>query len=227
MRSDRISRLGWVCQSILIILESFVVMKKYTLIASLLLAALTVTAAAAQNSDRFILLRLPETVIASVVQNSLPFVVNQTSSSLVGSISVTDISDLVFRDDSVAATVALQGRDVQLNTSFGGNQISLNVGSVDLNFDAAAALHFDRETQTLFIRPTVSGVEQQENNEAGKLILALFNDQEIPMVLDAPQPIITDIGSNELVIETRVHDVAVKPGSIDILLEPTTSVRNK
>ncbi|MEJ2058462.1 MAG: hypothetical protein P8X39_11560 [Desulfofustis sp.] len=202
-------------------------MKKFILITALLVAAFGAAAAAQQNTGRFILLSLPESVIATVVEQSLPIVVNQASNSLVGSISVTDINNLALKNDSITAAVSMQGRDVQLNTSFGGNQIRLNVGSVDLNFNAAATLRFDKESQTLFIHPTVSGLEQQENNEAGKLMLALFNDQEIPLVLDTLQPIITDIGSNELVIDTRVHDVVVKPGLIDIWLEPKTSVRNK
>lgn len=202
-------------------------MKKYILIAALLLAVMTTSAAAEQDTDRKILLRLPESVIASVVEKSLPFVVNQDTGSLAGSISITDISNLVFMDNSLAAAVSVQGRDVQLNTSFGGNQIRLNVGSVDLNFDIAAALRFDRDSQTLFIHPVVDGLEKQQNNQAGTLILALFNDQEIPLTLDPLQPIITDIGGNELVIDTQVHDVSVKPGSIDILLDPETSVRKK
>ncbi len=202
-------------------------MKKLMLIALLLLALPTVSAHAEQSGNDAILLRLPESVIAAIVEQALPFDVNQESSSLAGSISVIDISNLTFKDGSVAAAVSMQGRDMQLNTSFGGHQVRLNVGSVDLNFDIATALRFDRDSQTLFIRPTVSGLDQQENNEAGQLIVALFNDQEIPLPLDTIQPIITDIGSSELVIDTRVHDVIVKPGSIDILLEPKTSVRKK
>lgn len=202
-------------------------MKKLMLIALLLLALPTVSAHAEQSGNDAILLRLPESVIAAIVEQALPFDVNQESSSLAGSISVIDISNLSFIDGSVAAAVSMQGRDMQLNTSFGGHQVRLNVGSVDLNFDIATALRFDRDSQTLFIRPTVSGLDQQENNEAGQLIVALFNDQEIPLPLDTIQPIITDIGSSELVIDTRVHDVIVKPGSIDILLEPKTSVRKK
>ena len=212
---------------ILTVQELFVVMKKFTLITSLILTLLAASAAAEQPGSDAILLRLPESVIASIVEKSLPFVVGQESSSLAGSISVTDISKLVFKDGSAGAAVSIQGRDVELKTSFGGSQINLNVGSVDLNFDVAATMRFDRDNQTLFIRPSVSGLDQQDNNEVGALIVALFNDQEIPLALADIEPIITDIGSSQLVIDTRVHDVLIRPGSVDILLEPKTSVRKK
>lgn len=202
-------------------------MKKCILIASLLLTLLALSAAAEQPGSDAILLRLPESVVADMVEKSLPLVVNQESSSLAGSISVTRINDLVFKDGSLAAAVSMQGRDVLLNTSFGGQQVRLNVGSVDLNFDLAATLRFDRDSQTLFIHPTVSGLDQQENSEVGKLIVALFNDREIPLSVDGIQPIITDIGSNELVIGARVHDVTLKRASVDILLVPETAVRKK
>lgn len=202
-------------------------MKKIALIVSLLLTLLTVSAFADQQSNDTILLRLPDSVIASIVKKSLPFIINQESSSLAGSISVTDISKLVIKDGLFGAAVSMQGRDVQVDTSFGGHQVKLNVGNLDLNFDVAATMRFERDSRTLFIRPTVSGLDEQGNNEAGKLIVALFNDQEIPLLLDEIQPIITDVGSSELVIDTEVHDVQLRPGSVDILLEPKSSVRKK
>lgn len=202
-------------------------MKKITLIASLLLFTLFISPALADKQS--ILLRLPESVVVDVIQKCLPFSVSQKSDSLAGSITVTRIDSLVFKEQSLAAAVTMNGRDVKLNTSFGGHQIVLNVGSVDLNFDVSALVSFDRKAQTLYIRPTVSGLDQQgsQNNDVGKLIVALFNDQEIPLTLEKLQPIITDIGSTELIIDTVVNDVLLSPGSIDILLTPTTSAKKK
>ncbi len=201
-------------------------MKKFLLIA-VLLFIVPISPLSADNQS--ILLRLPEPVVADIVKASLPFTVQHNSDSLTGSISVTRIDQLVFKDQALSAAMSLNGREVQLNTSMGGHQIRLNVGNVDLNFDVSAQLRFDRSSQTLFIRPTISGLDQQtgQNNEAAKLIAALFNDQELPIALDKLQPIITDIGSSELIIDTLVNDVLLKPGSIDILLTPTTRIREK
>lgn len=200
---------------------------KKTLLIAVLLFILPISPLSADNQS--ILLRLPEPVVADVISKSLPFAVQPESDSLAGSISVTRIDQLVFQDQALSAALSLNGRDVQLNTSIGGHQIRLNVGNVELDFDVSAQVRFDRQSQTLFIRPLISGLDQQtgQNNEAAKLIAALFNDQELPIALDKIQPIITDIGSSKLIIDTLVKDVLLKPGSIDILLTPETSIQKK
>jgi hypothetical protein len=202
----------------------FVVMKKFLLIA-VFLFILPISPSSADNQS--ILLRLPEPVVADIIGKSLPFDVQPNADSLAGSISVTRIDQLAFSDQALSAAMSLTGREVQLNTSIGGHQLRLNVGTVDLNFDVSAQVRFDPGSQTLFIRPIISGLEQQttQSNEVAKLIAALFNDREIPLALDKMQPIITDIGSSELIIDTLVKDVQLQPGSIDILLTPTASTR--
>ncbi len=176
-----------------------------------------------------ILLNLPESVVVDVLQKCLPFQINETTDALAGVISVERIDNLVFQDKSLAAAVKMSGKDVQLNTSFGGQQIRLKVGNVDLNFNVSAVIRFDQKTQTLFIRPSVSGFDQQggENNEVGKLILALFNDQEIPLAFDRLQPIITDLGSKKLIIDMVVNDVVVQPGMLTVKMLPSSSVKKK
>ena len=90
-------------------------------------------------------------------------------------------------------------------------------------------MRFDKASQTLFIRPTVSGTDQQgtQNKEVGDLIAALFNDQEFPVALDTLQPIITDIGTRELIINMSIEDVRLKPKTLLLLLTPKTSVKKK
>ena len=173
-----------------------------------------------------ILLSLPETVVAEAVQKSLPIQVNQPSAALAGLITVEKIQNIDFRDESLSATVTMSGRDVQLNTDIGGHNLRLKVGNVELDFSLEAALRFDKPSQTLFIRPTVSGIDQRgsQNNEAGELIAALFNEQEIPVVLDDLQPVTADIGNRQLVIDMSVEDIRLGPDLIEILLLPQTSV---
>lgn len=174
-------------------------------------------------------LSLPDTVVAEVVRKCMPFVVNQPSETLAGVISVDKVENLVFKDGSLAAAVTMSGRDVQLNAAFGGQQIRLNVGNVNLDFSLEAVMRFDKASQTLFIRPTVSGTDQQgtQNKEVGDLIAALFNDQEFPVALDTLQPIITDIGTRELIINMSIEDVRLKPKTLLLLLTPKTSVKKK
>ncbi len=174
-----------------------------------------------------IILSLPEKVVAEMVQKSLPLQVNQPSESLAGLISVEKVENLNFNDNSLAATVTMSGRDVQLNTKLGGHNLLLKVGNVELDFSLEAVTRFDKASQTLFIRPTVSGIDQRgsQNNEVGELIAALFNEQELPVALENLAPIITDIGNRQLVVDMSVEDIRFGPDAVEILLTPQTSVK--
>ncbi|MBT8347306.1 MAG: hypothetical protein KJO28_13495 [Desulfofustis sp.] len=201
-------------------------MKKVILLAILLLFCLLYPGL---STGQPILLSLPEKVVAEVVQKSLPLQVNQPSDTLAGQISVEKVENLNFKDESLAATVTMSGRNVQLNTSIGGHNLLLKVGNVELDFSLEAVMRFDKPSQTLFIRPTVSGIDQRgsQNNEVGELIAALFNGQEIPVALENLQPIITDIGTRQLVIDMSVEDVRLGSDVVEILLTPQTSIKSK
>ena len=176
-----------------------------------------------------ILLSLPETVVAEMVQKSLPLAVSQPSESLAGLISVEKIENLDFKDNSLGATVTMSGRDVQLNTNLGGHNLLLKVGTVELDFSLEAITRFDKASQTLFIRPSVTGIDQRgsQNNEVGNLIAALFNEQELPVALENLEPIITDLVNRQLVIDMSVEDIRFLPDSVEILLSPQTSVKTR
>lgn len=201
-------------------------MKKVAIIFMILICC---RPAAVLATPQPILLSLPESTVAHLIQQSLPFGVNQNSEVLSGVIAVERIDNLDFKDGALTAEVMTSGRDVQLTTSVGGHQIKLNVGTVELEFSLSAAVRFDRDSQTLFVRPQVTGHEQkeQQNKEVGELIMALFNDQEIPLSLASIEPIVTDLGTRELFIDLSVEEVMIKDNSVEILVSPQTSVKDK
>lgn len=176
-----------------------------------------------------IVLSLPDAVVGKVVQKCLPLQLNQPSESLAGLISVEKVENLAFKDKSLTAAVTMKGQNVQLNTDIGGHQLRLNVGNVDLQFSLRAVTRFDKASQTLFIRPTVSELNQQgsQSQEVGNLLAGLFNEQEYPLTLNNLQPIITDLGNRELIIDMIVEDVRLGPKTLDIFLTPNSSIKPK
>ncbi|MEJ2135413.1 MAG: hypothetical protein P8X86_09230 [Desulfofustis sp.] len=181
------------------------------------------------GSGQPIVLSLPDTVVAEVVQQCLPLQINQPAETLAGLISVEKLEYLTFKDKSLTAAVTMRGQNVQLNTAIGGHQLRLNVGNVDLQFSLQAVTRFDKASQTLFIRPTVSELNQQgsQSQEVGTLVASLFNEQEFPLPLDNLQPIIADLGQRELSIDMIVEVIRLGPQTIAILLTPKTSVKPK
>ena len=179
-------------------------------------------------ANETILLSLPQSIIADAISKSLPIAFPQDSETITGTIAVSRVEDLTFSDQTLSARISLSGRDMRINTSFGSQQIRVNVGNVDLGFSVSATTRYDKTSRTLLLHPVVSGIEEQgsQNGEIGTLMVALFNDQDIPIPLDRLEPIITDIGSRRLVIDTQVENVVVKPGKLKIFLLPRTTVSN-
>jgi hypothetical protein len=174
-----------------------------------------------------ILISLPQSVISDTLSKSLPIEFRQGSDSLAGTIGVSRVDNLVIDDQLMSGLISLSGRDMQINTSFGSQQIRVNVGNVDLNFSVAATSRYDKASRTLMLHPTVTGVDEQgsQNGDIGKLIIALFHDRDIPVALSEIQPIITDLGSKKLIIDMQVEDVVLKPGRVDLYLTPRTAVK--
>lgn len=174
-----------------------------------------------------ILISLPQSVISETLSKSLPIEFRQGSDSLAGTIGVSRVENLVIGDQLMSGLISLSGRDMQINTSFGSQQIRVNVGNVDLNFSVAATSRYDKASRTLMLHPTVTGVDEQgsQNGDIGKLIIALFHDRDIPVALSEIQPIITDLGSKQLIIDMQVEDVVLKPGRIDLYLSPRAAVK--
>lgn len=193
-----------------------------------LLLILSFTVHSAFANTQTVTLNLPEAVLADAIQKSLPIEINEVSEALAGTIAVSKIDNLNLSDQSLAASITMSGRDVQVNTDIGGHQIKLNVGNVELNFDVNAALRYDKTSQTLFVLPKVADQDaNKKNNDVGNLIIALFNGKEIPLAIDKLQPFITDIGSKKLMISMQVADVIVVPDALVIHIIPETSVQNQ
>lgn len=193
----------------------------------LIILLLTVNCCSVSWASESILLSLPQSVIAETVSKSLPIQIKEAPETLAGTIAIKRVDNLVFKDQAMSGQISLSGRDMQISTSFGSQQIHVNVGNVDLSFTVSATTRYDKATRTLLLHPTVTGLDEQgsQNGEIGKLIIALFNDQDIPITLDKLQPIITDIGSKKIVIDTQIEDMILKPGKLDIYLLPRTSIK--
>lgn len=193
----------------------------------LLLTASACCTAAASWAAETILLSVPQSVIAEAVSKSVPIEFAENSETLAGTITINRVDNLVLKDQAVSGQLSLSGRDMQLNTSFGSQEIRVNVGNVNLGFTVSATTRYDKTSKTLLLHPTVTEVDEQgsQNGEIGKLIIALFNDRDIPIALDTLQPIITDIGSKTLAIDTEIENVLVKKGKLNIRLLPHISVK--
>lgn len=178
-----------------------------------------------QAQDR-LTLSLPESVLAEAITASLPLEYKTASKSLKGNIRIIDISEIQLLDKHLACRLHLAGDKLQIITEMGGHNISLNVGSVELEFRTKAALRFDEKEQTLFITPAIEEVTSSQDaggGDIGNTIVQLLNGNEFPINMQDIDPIITKAGAKTLTVTTRIADIRAKQDWLQVFLNPTIS----
>lgn len=194
--------------------------------AFILVVALVVSAQLAHGAEKVnntIVLTIPEPILVDAVRKSLPVVLNTGSESLDGSIAIEQIDNLQLSEEQLSALVTVVGNDIQIKTTIAGQQLRLNVGTVQLTFNMAAATRYEAPTQTLFIKPTVTDLKTEQGqagDELGTLLVGLFNGKEFPLSIDKLQPIITDTGTKKLELGLQIEDILISENMLRLHLLP-------
>lgn len=177
---------------------------------------------AAEKQD--ITLQLPEATLADVLTRMLPIQIDRPHEMIKGTLAIDKISRLKLDNNAVSALVSLTGHDLQVTTDIAGQQLRLNIGTVEMDCALSATLRYDRATQTLFITPQISTINSEgnaNNGKAGALLAGLLNGREIPVTIDRLQPIVTNAGGKKVTIKLKLAEVAVVPHLLTLYLRPT------
>lgn len=177
-----------------------------------------------------ITLNLPEKVIAQAVTAVLPINIDAHSKSIQGNITIINISALDITDQHLACQLHLAGTNLAFITEIAGHEIKLKVGSVEIDFKANAALRFDAEKQTLYIKPVVKNVTTDgdgKNGEIGQALIALLNGREFPVSMQNLDPLIAEAGAKTVTITTKIADIQAKQGAIQLQLIPSISSKTR
>lgn len=195
---------------------------------AVVLFSLTVVCATALAADDEITLNLPETVIANTLTKLLPLEFPADSSSLKGKIIIKRVSEVELLDQHLRCRLHLIGDQLKILTELAGNSISLNVGTIELDFTAMARLRFDPQSQTLFITPVVDEINNKQDGaggDIGQTLLAIFDGQELPLSMKDLDPIVARAGKKTVTIDTWIADIQAYPQRLQLSLKPqiTTS----
>jgi len=195
---------------------------------AVVLLSLTMVCATSLAADDEITLNLPETVIADTLTKLLPLEFPADSSSLKGKIIIQRVSEIELLDQHLRCRLHLIGDQLKILTELAGNNISLNVGTIELDFTAMARLRFDPQSQTLFITPVVDEINNKQNGaggDIGQTLLAIFDGQELPLSMKDLDPIVARAGKKTVKIDTWIADIQAYPKRLQLSLKPkiTTS----
>ncbi len=185
-------------------------------------------AAKSLMAEEFITLNLPEAVITKAVAAILPLRIDAHSEVIQGDIQIINISELRLTNGHLACRLHLTGTQLALLTEIAGHEIKLQVGSVEIDFKADAAIRFDAKKQILYIKPLVKNVAANapgSDADIGQALVGLLNGQEFPITMQELDPLIARAGSKTITINSTIADIQARPQAIQLSLRPQVSAR--
>jgi hypothetical protein len=201
-------------------------MRKTPLIFALFSLLIPLQLQAAAETSLYITMNLPEAVIEKSMKQILPLSLEGSSSTLEGTITVMDITDLRIKNQQILFHLDIMGNNLHLVTRVANQDIRLKLGSTRVDFDCDARIRYDTAKQTLFIRPTASDVQGSEalsKGDIGQTLLLFLNGREFPLTMQNLKPIITEASDKIITINTKIVDVKGVEGALQLSLSPTVT----
>jgi hypothetical protein len=201
-------------------------MRKTPLIFALFSLLIPLQLQAATETSQYITMNLPEAVIEKSMKQILPLSLEGSSSTLEGTITVMDITDLRIKNQQILFHLDIMGNNLHLVTRVANQDIRLKLGSARVEFLSAGPIRYDAAKQTLFIRPTASDVQGSEalsKGDIGQTLLLFLNGREFPLTMQNLEPIITEASDKIITINTKIVDVKGVEGALQLSLSPTVT----
>lgn len=180
------------------------------------------------KNEQFITLNLPGSVLAQAAAKIVPFDLDISSQALKGSVSINTIDDIQLKNQQISCRLGLIGQNMQLDTEISGHKINLNVGSVQLNFQANARLRFDAKKQMLYIRPVLSNRagSPPKRGDIANALLAFISGREFPVSIKKLKPLIADTNNKSIIIDMEIHNIEAVNNGLKVSITPTVTNLN-
>lgn len=201
---------------------------KIILLLTLLFPLLTpISSQATGTAEQAVTITLPDNVLLQSLRDALPIPITSTSDSVRGIISIDTINELRIHKDYIALQGIVTGKDIAVKTNIAGQQLEINIASVELPLKCNLMLRFDPQQKTLFITPKFTNPkqEQQIGDPATALypLLATLDGKEYPLQLDAIDPFKAKIGDREIPIKLDTMNVTALENHLLMQLIPVVN----
>ena len=162
---------------------------------------------------------LPASTLHKTLSDMLPLPLEQTGNKFQGTITVDSIGKLTIHENLISLEGQVSGKDMQLTTNIGGQDIKLKLGKLVLPVTCDISLRYDPQKKTLFLTPRFQNPTHGTSNSA-KTLLPLLNslgNKEYPVKLDKISPLNAKIGSKS--ISLHMEPVDIKAGNNEMILK--------
>lgn len=179
----------------------------------------------ATDNNELITLNLPESVLVQAVNKMVPLDVKVSSQSLKGSISIISIDDIRLKNQQISCRLNLIGKNLRLVTEIAGHKINLNVGSIQLNFNANARLRFDEKMQMLYVRPVLRNKPNSppKKGDIANALLAFISGRDFPVAIKKLKPLIADTNNKSIIIAMKIRNIEAVNGALRISITPSVT----
>ncbi len=180
----------------------------------------------AEQQQAHIGMNLPQSIIKEAIEKTLPLSFKIDSDTLLGSLSIDRIENLQLKKNIISSRISISGHELDLVTNIAGHDLRVKIGSLSVSFQCDTTIRFDRKSQTIYLRPTVTEVQPGNSGKAdiASALILLFDNQEIPLRLEKLQPILADTGSKTLTVSMHIAAIQVLPKSLQLYITPRIGV---
>lgn len=202
---------------------------KLLFLSALLLAALVAPLASRATGNaqqQAVTITLPDNVLLQSLRNALPIPINSSSDSVRGVISIDTINDLQIHKDYIALQGLVTGKDLAVKANIAGQDLEINIGSVQLPLKCNILLRFDRKQKTLFITPKFNNPKQAQVGDPATALyplLAALDGKEFPLQLNSIDPFNAKIGDRDIPIRLDAMNVTALENHLLMQLIPVVN----
>ncbi len=165
---------------------------------------------------------LPAAALHQTIRDMLPLPLEQNGDKFQGTITLDSISKLEINQDLISLQGQVSGKDMQLTTSIGGQNLKLKLGKLTLPVTCDISLRYDPATKTLFLTPRFQNPTHATGNST-KTLLPLLNslgNREYPVKLDKISPFNATIGSTTVSVKMEPVDIRAVKNKMILKLRP-------
>ncbi len=176
------------------------------------------------NSNREkVILTIPKSAIKQTVQTILPLDIDVRSKNLAGTIIITEVRNLQFKEHLLFCQCHVIGKNLNITAKIAEHPISLRVGDMELDFSTNISIKFDKELNKLILKPRILNIStsrDQAEGYPGKTLAALLDQQEFPIDLNTIKPIKAKAGNKSINIRPTLSNAKITPEGLQLYFAP-------
>ncbi len=171
---------------------------------------------------------LPESALLHTIRGMLPLPLEQfdTTKQFQGTIVIDSISKLAIKDNMIALQGQITGKNMEVTTNIGGQNIKLKLGKLVLPITCDILLRFDAKTKKLFLTPQFQNPTHGNSNSV-KTLLPMLNglSKEYPVKLDQLTPFMGKVGNKPVAL--HLDPIDIRAGNKELVLTFLPSVGSR